>query len=210
MTRTRQSLIAGGIVVIAVLIGIVASTSVRAQERVAAVTLAQTAAPVCTPIADGQLRCAIAKISDCAALNDYPYARNLFCPAACSSTQDLVSRVAQTLGVKAPTKGFCYYDHPFRCSSTDDDRLSRYARALPLGQPFRRRCRYPLVPSGRLCDRRATVAEFVAPPRSTISGGDAIRYPPPVRARLARVSPSRSSPRSKTSWSGRRSCASSG
>ena len=87
MTRTHQSLIAGGIAVIAVLIGIVASTSVRAQERVAAVTLAQAAGPVCTPIADGQLRCAIAKISDCEAINDYPYARNLFCPAAFSSAR---------------------------------------------------------------------------------------------------------------------------
>ena len=46
------------------------------------------AGPACTPIADGQLRCAIAKISDCEAINDYPYARNLFCPAAFSSVHN--------------------------------------------------------------------------------------------------------------------------
>ena len=67
------------------------------------------AGPVCTPIDDGQLRCAIAKISDCEAINDYPYARNLFCPAAFSAAQEMVSRLAETLGAKALTNGFFYY-----------------------------------------------------------------------------------------------------
>jgi hypothetical protein len=76
---------------------------------VAAGGSAAFAAGVCVPADEGQLRCTIRKLSDCRALRDYPYARNLFCPAAFSAVQTMVSEVARTLRVKAPVDGFFYY-----------------------------------------------------------------------------------------------------
>jgi hypothetical protein len=70
---------------------------------------ALAAGGACIPIDEGKLQCAITTISDCEALHDYPYARNLSCPAAFSAAQTMVSRLAKTLGVKAPTRGFFYY-----------------------------------------------------------------------------------------------------
>jgi hypothetical protein len=64
---------------------------------------------VCRPIKGGKLQCTITTVSDCEALSDYPYARNLFCPAAFSAVQTMVSRVEKTLGVNVPTRGFFYY-----------------------------------------------------------------------------------------------------
>lgn len=76
---------------------------------VASHSTALAAGPGCLPIDDGKLQCAITTISDCEALHDYPHARNLFCPAAFSAAQTMVSRLEKTLGVKAPTRGFFYY-----------------------------------------------------------------------------------------------------
>jgi len=70
---------------------------------------ALAADPVCVPMGDGTLRCTIARVSDCNAIRDYPYARNLFCPAAFSAAREMVSLLEQTLGAPAPTSGFFYY-----------------------------------------------------------------------------------------------------
>jgi len=66
-------------------------------------------ANVCAESGDGQLRCAIAKLADCEAVRDYPYARNLFCPASFSAAQTMVATLADSIGAKAPTTGFFYY-----------------------------------------------------------------------------------------------------
>lgn len=64
---------------------------------------------VCTPAGDGKLRCAIETLPDCSAIRDYPYARNLFCPAAFSAAQTMVSALADTFGATRPARGFFYY-----------------------------------------------------------------------------------------------------
>jgi hypothetical protein len=66
-------------------------------------------APVCAPIGDGKLRCDIRKVADCDDIGDYPYARNLFCPAAFNAVQRMVGEVAKTLGVNRPDEGFFFY-----------------------------------------------------------------------------------------------------
>ncbi|HKC26313.1 MAG TPA: hypothetical protein VKF32_16345, partial [Thermoanaerobaculia bacterium] len=65
--------------------------------------------PVCTAIDASQVRCAITTIADCDAINDTPYARNLFCPAAFSAAQEIAARLATTLGAAGPSSGFFYY-----------------------------------------------------------------------------------------------------
>jgi hypothetical protein len=103
---------------------------------------------VCTPIADGQLRCAIAKISDCEAINDYPYARNLFCPAAFSSAQEMVSHLAKTLGVKAPTEGsFFYYQTIADPEALSDDQAQTTIACLDTPAPYPSR-ESPVVGAG--------------------------------------------------------------
>ena len=67
------------------------------------------AAPACVETEPGKLRCAIEKAADCDRINDYPYARDLFCAAAFSAAQAMVAEVAQTLGVKAPKDGFFHF-----------------------------------------------------------------------------------------------------
>jgi hypothetical protein len=76
---------------------------------VAGQTAALAAGPVCVPTGEGQLRCAIDTIADCRAIRHYPYARNLFCPAAFAAARTMVTRLAGTLGVAAPTRGFFHY-----------------------------------------------------------------------------------------------------
>ena len=74
-----------------------------------AVPAATAAPPVCTPTGEGQMRCAITRVSDCNALKDYPYARNLFCPAAFRAVQDMLAKLSQDLGTAGPATGFFYY-----------------------------------------------------------------------------------------------------
>ena len=126
---------------------------------VVSATAAPAADPVCVPMGDDRLRCAIAKVSDCTAIRDYPYARNLFCPAAFSAAREMVSLLEQTLGVRAPTSGFFYYYQTLagssacgRRSGANDGGLSRYAGAVFRGSQCRGRRRHPALSSGRVCD----------------------------------------------------------
>src|SRR5437867_10077585 len=67
-------------------------------------------ASVCVPIEDGKVRCDIRTAADCDHINGFPYARNLFCPAAFNAVQTMVSEVAKTLGVKGADAGlFSFY-----------------------------------------------------------------------------------------------------
>ena len=65
--------------------------------------------PFCETTEPGKLRCAIGNAADCDKINDYPYARDLFCAAAFSAAQEMVAEVAKTLGVNAPKNGFFYF-----------------------------------------------------------------------------------------------------
>ena len=53
-------------------------------------------------------RFAIASSADCDAIRDYPYARNLFCPAAFAAAQAMRSAIAERLGADQPAGGFFY------------------------------------------------------------------------------------------------------
>jgi hypothetical protein len=75
---------------------------------------------ICTPIEEGQVRCSIASIADCQQVNDFPYHRNLFCPAAFSAAQEMVARVASTLGVSAPSKGVFFFYQTLPNNPPDD------------------------------------------------------------------------------------------
>jgi hypothetical protein len=76
---------------------------------VVASSAAALGASVCTPTGDGKLRCAIETISDCNAIEDFPYARNLFCPAAFSAARTMAVQLERTLGGVVPTGGFFHY-----------------------------------------------------------------------------------------------------
>jgi hypothetical protein len=68
------------------------------------------AADICQDIGDGQLRCTIASLADCRLIRNYPYARNLFCPAAYSAVQRVVASLAGTLQpLDRPTGSFHYF-----------------------------------------------------------------------------------------------------
>jgi hypothetical protein len=54
-------------------------------------------------------RYAIERVNDCHQVRDYPYARNLFCPAAFSAVETMVSAVADSIGAERPSGGFFYY-----------------------------------------------------------------------------------------------------
>jgi hypothetical protein len=70
---------------------------------------ALAAGPACAPIEGGQLRCTIETVADCEQIEDYPYARKLFCPAAFSAVREMVSEVAASLGAAGPSSGSFYY-----------------------------------------------------------------------------------------------------
>jgi hypothetical protein len=131
---------------------------------------ALAADPVCVPMGDGTLRCAIAKVSDCNAVRDYPYARNLFCPAAFSAAREMVSLLAQTLGVRAPTSGFFYYYQTLEDPQhAADDRAQTTVACLDTPAPY---------PAGRsvvvgagtpLCHLAAYVTSPGPVPRGSVS-----------------------------------------
>jgi hypothetical protein len=91
----------------------------------------------CTSTGDGALRCAIENASDCEAVRDYPYARNLFCPAAFSAARTMVDGLADSLGATAPTKGFfSYYQTPADPTAPPDDRAQTTVACLDTPAPW--------------------------------------------------------------------------
>lgn len=94
-------------------------------------------APVCVQIEPGKLRCAITQRSDCERINDYPYARDLFCAAAYSAAQTMVSEIAKTLGVKGPTDGiFHYYQTLADPEALPDDQAQTTVPCLDTVAPY--------------------------------------------------------------------------
>lgn len=62
-----------------------------------------------TPIGDRTLRFTIRTPADCEAVSDYPYARNLFCPAAFAAAQTMAAALARGLATEPPEPAFFYY-----------------------------------------------------------------------------------------------------
>jgi hypothetical protein len=92
---------------------------------------AVAADPVCTPSGNGQLRCTIDAISDCEQVSDYPYARNLFCPAAFSAVSEMVSEVARTLGAEVPASGSFHFFQTIADSATEEAQTTTACLATP-------------------------------------------------------------------------------
>lgn len=67
--------------------------------------LARAWPDVCEPAGNNKLACNIQQASDCNAIHDLPYARNLHCPAAFAAAQDVASMLEATLGAP-PVRGF--------------------------------------------------------------------------------------------------------
>jgi hypothetical protein len=143
---------------------------------------ALAADPVCVPMGDDALRCAIAKVSDCNAIRDYPYARNLFCPAAFSAAREMVSLLEQTLGVRAPTTGFFYYYQTLADPQhAADDRAQTTMACLDTPAPYSAG-RSVVVGAGTpLCRLAAYVTSPGPVPRGSVSrAGNPV--PTPLRA----------------------------
>lgn len=53
---------------------------------------------ICKKITGGQLRCDIRSVADCLAIEDYPYARNLYCPASYTAANQVFEVLLRNLG----------------------------------------------------------------------------------------------------------------
>lgn len=62
------------------------------------------ARPVCQPVSGGQLKCAIKTVADCLSVEDYPYARNLYCPASFNAVNQVFDVLINKLGSNHPIK----------------------------------------------------------------------------------------------------------
>ena len=73
-----------------------------------------TPSPVCKPINEQRVRCKIQSVADCQHVYDYPYARNLFCPASFRAAKEVATTVASSLGLRAARRGTLYFfqTHP--------------------------------------------------------------------------------------------------
>jgi hypothetical protein len=99
---------------------------------------ARDSTPVGTPVGDGTLSFAVEKLGDCDAVNDYPYARNLFCPAAFSAAQTMLAAVATSLGGESPSAGvFHYYQTRADPDAPPDDQAQTTVAGLALKAPWR-------------------------------------------------------------------------
>ena len=58
---------------------------------------------------DRTIQYTIEQLSDCEQLLDYPYARNLFCPATFSAVQTVLSTITASLEEQGPSDGYFYY-----------------------------------------------------------------------------------------------------
>jgi hypothetical protein len=68
------------------------------------------AGPVCQPIAGGQFKCTIRSAADCLSVEDYPYARNLYCPASFNAVNQVFDVLVQGLGLNLPIeRQFFFY-----------------------------------------------------------------------------------------------------
>ena len=63
----------------------------------------------CSTAPDRTQQFTIEQLSDCEQLVDYPYARNLFCPATFSAVQTVLSTIAASLEEQSPSDGYFYY-----------------------------------------------------------------------------------------------------
>lgn len=92
-------------------IGYLASGLPSPVRAVVVFTLLALLTPSCSRDAAGErtLQYTIEQLSDCDLILDYPYARNLFCPATFSAVQTALSTIRVSLDDQAPSKGYFYY-----------------------------------------------------------------------------------------------------
>ena len=65
---------------------------------------------VCKTIGSAQLQCEIRSVTDCLAIEDYPYARNLYCPASFNAVNQVFEVLQKNLGKKHHIqKRFTFY-----------------------------------------------------------------------------------------------------
>ncbi len=67
------------------------------------------AAPVCQPITKTEFKCSISQLADCQQVNDYPYARNLYCPSAYLAVQKMRQDLANKLALQGQGNGYFYF-----------------------------------------------------------------------------------------------------
>lgn len=122
-------------------------------------------ASVCTSIGDSKLRCTIKKISDCNAIEDYPYARNLFCPAAFSAARTMAAQLEQTLGGVVSTGGFFHY---FQLEAPPDPQAQTTIACLDTPAPYPSGSRFIVGAGVPLCH----LVAFATSPGPVEAGDD--------------------------------------
>jgi len=92
-----------------------------------------------TPVGNGRVRFSIRKLSDCQSVRNYPYARNLFCPAAFSAAQTIAAQLADSLGAKRPTRRIVYFYQTLADpEAPPDDQAQTTAACTETRPPWRR------------------------------------------------------------------------
>jgi hypothetical protein len=77
--------------------------------------------------------------SDCQSVRNYPYARNLFCPAAFSAAQTIAAQLADSLGAKRPTRRIVYFYQTLADpEARPDDQAQTTAACTETRPPWRR------------------------------------------------------------------------
>jgi len=140
---------------------------------------ARAAGPVCSDAdEEGQISCTIATLADCQQVNDYPYHRNLFCPAAFSAAQTIVAKMTQTLG-QGPSAGtFTFFQT--KPKPQDDDPSQTDVACLDTPAPWPGGSSFVQGAGNPLCHLVAYVTSVGPVPQSVPpSGGNPV--PTPLR-----------------------------
>jgi hypothetical protein len=97
----------------------------------------KTPEAICIPVNINGYRCEIRRLSDCQSIYDYPYARNLFCPASFSAARAMGYMVANTLGLQAPSRtAFYLYQTAPEPLSPPDNKAQTTTACLDTPKPW--------------------------------------------------------------------------
>jgi hypothetical protein len=139
------------------------------------------ATPVCEPLDARQLRCTIERVADCEQILDYPYARNLFCPAAFRAAKRMAATLAKQLGIGGPTRQTFYYFQTLADPDAPPEQQAQTTVAcLDTPAPFTRRAHVVIGAGTPLCHlvAFATSPGPVGPEGASIAGNP---VPTPLR-----------------------------
>ena len=140
---------------------------------------AAAARSVCQPIGSGQLRCTIRSVEDCLLVENYPYARNLYCPASFNAVNQVFETLIQALEIKKPIQQqfFFYQTQPPRNASSPGA-LDPAQTTLPCLETPAPWAGGPILGAGKpLCDLMAYVSSIGSNAISIPSNGNPL---PPV------------------------------